>query len=50
VNLDWMDVQEPNNLRAGLAAVHSDDVSADAVVKRSTLVLVSLRRNHKIRL
>jgi hypothetical protein len=46
--MDWMDVQEPDNLGAGLAAGQRDDVSADAVVTRGTLVLVSLRRNHKM--
>jgi hypothetical protein len=27
--LDWMDVQEPDNLGAGFAAAQRDDVSAE---------------------
>jgi hypothetical protein len=46
--LDWMDVQEPDDLAAGLAAAQCDDVCTDAVVKRSAPVLLSLRRNHEM--
>ena len=38
------DVQEPDNLRAGLAAAEGDDVTADAVIQHSALVLVGLSR------
>jgi hypothetical protein len=40
-----MNVQEPDNLGAGLAAAQRDGVYADTVVKRGALVLFSLRRN-----
>jgi len=36
------DVQKPNNLRASLAATKSNDVTANAVVQKSTLLLVGL--------
>jgi hypothetical protein len=45
-----MEVQGLDNVGAGLTPAQRDDVSADAVVKRSALLLVSLRSNHKIRL
>ena len=40
----WVDgdVQEPDNLRAGLAAAEGNDVTADAVIQHSALVLVGL--------
>jgi hypothetical protein len=41
-----MDVQEPDNFGAGLAAAQRDDVAADVVVKYGALVLVSLCGNH----
>jgi hypothetical protein len=44
-----MDVQEPDNRGAGLAAAQRDYVSVDAIVKRSALVHVSLRRNRKMK-
>jgi hypothetical protein len=44
-----MDVQEPDNLGDCLAAAQRDDVYADVVVKRGALVLVSLRRNRKMK-
>lgn len=37
-----MDVQQPNDLGAGLASAKGDDMSADGVVQQSALVLVGL--------
>lgn len=40
-----MDVQQPDNLRTGLAAAKRDDVATDRIIEQGALILVGLERS-----